>query len=184
MQSTPNGNPNSLGGGGGGMRPPSLATRNFSASLPPMPHSLGSSSRSPSSSLYVSGGMGMGSMSSDSPAGARIRPFSGNLASVASLLSRSNSGCDQEIYPLPAHSAPPPVGPTPGSGAGSSSGNAPGGVGYNFHANINGVNSSNGLRLQVPFARPEHSPINHTHFSPACPDSKRPRSKNPSTFSW
>jgi len=186
MQSTPNGNPNG-NPNSNSMRPPSVATRNFSASLPPMPHSLGSSSRSPSSSLYVSGGMGMGmgSMSTDSPVGARIRPFSGNLASVASLLSRSNSGCDQEIYPLPAHSAPPPAGPTPGSGAGAGAGGGSGvGVGYNFHASINGVNGSSGLRLQVPLSRPEHSPINHTHFSPACPDSKRPRSKNPSTFSW
>lgn len=139
--------------------------RNFNASLPPVPHGLGSSSRSPTSSLYSMGLV----PGADSPAGApRMRPFSGNLASVASLLSRSNSGsCDQEIYPLPAHSAPLPV---PGAG-------------YNFHASINGI-SNGGLRLQVPLSRPEHSPINHTHFSPACPDSKRPRSKNPNCFSW
>lgn len=180
MQNTPNGNPNSSNPSSSGMRPPATATRNFSASLPPMPHSLGlgSSSRSPSSSQYLSKGMGM-SVSADSPGGARIRPFSGNLASVASLLSRSNSGsCDQEmVFPLPAHSAPPPAGPAPGVGVG---------VGYNFHANINGASgsNSNGLKVQVPFARPEHSPMNHTHLSPACPDSKRPRSKNPATFSW
>eukprot|EP00598_Pedospumella_elongata_P002203 CAMPEP_0184969444 /NCGR_PEP_ID=MMETSP1098-20130426/2188_1 /TAXON_ID=89044 /ORGANISM="Spumella elongata, Strain CCAP 955/1" /LENGTH=624 /DNA_ID=CAMNT_0027491205 /DNA_START=71 /DNA_END=1945 /DNA_ORIENTATION=+ len=163
-----------------GMRP-LPAGRNFSSSLPSsfsstagMSLGLGSSSRSPNSSFY---GTGIGSVAADSPAGARIRPFSGNLASVTALLRRSNSGsCDTELFPLPVAQVQP-TGPFPVPPAG-----------YNFHHSINGAGGTGVAESLRPgpsgFARPEHSPVYHTHFSPACSDSKRPRGKNPSYFHW
>lgn len=161
-------NRNSFGSAASGSgRPPpiSISTRSFSTS------------RSPTTSLY--GGISL--TGADSPAtGARVRPMSGNLASMASLLSRSGSGhCDAELFLAPPRPAAEPSGPFVVPGAG-----------YNFHHNVIGINNggidstaNNSLRLQVP-VKAEHSPMNHTHFSPACPDSKRPRGKNPSYFSW
>lgn len=144
---------------------------------------LSSSSRSPGSSFFSNG---IGSVTAESPANARIRPFSGNLASVTALLRRSNSGnCETELYPLPAPAqtqASQPSGPFPVPSAG-----------YNFRHNINNGagngNGNGGDNLRPPqqqngFARPEHSPVYHTHFSPACSDSKRPRGKNPNFFRW
>ena len=159
----------------------------------------------------------------------RVRPFSGNLASVAALLMRPASGTsfptgnangsgnnstarvisDPELVNLSSLSSTQssgaqasrslPVLPSQHSGApavstaspttSSSSSSRTSGEDSDVPAqgiqrfsvsldtfNLNNSSSSVGM--------PEHSPMNHTHFSPACPNSKRPRGKNPSHFDW
>jgi hypothetical protein len=133
--------------------------------------------RSPNSSLF-------NLLDNGSPnTSQRMRPFSGNLASTASLLARASSNastsnsrlnCDPEFAaatsapsataynsrPLPAQ-PPSQTAPAPAAAQQRFSGGLSSGIGM-----------------------PEHSPMNHTHFSPACPNSKRPRGKNPCHFNW
>eukprot|EP00428_Durinskia_dybowskii_P063123 CAMPEP_0170364126 /NCGR_PEP_ID=MMETSP0117_2-20130122/5212_1 /TAXON_ID=400756 /ORGANISM="Durinskia baltica, Strain CSIRO CS-38" /LENGTH=628 /DNA_ID=CAMNT_0010618615 /DNA_START=93 /DNA_END=1979 /DNA_ORIENTATION=- len=149
----------------------------------------------------------------------RLRPFSGNLASTASLIMRTSSSCSSgNNYNSSNNSnnggvnmvannvtrvnCDPELAP---------SGNSPSAPLNNSHLAYN----SRPLPPHPPAVRIDavhlqqqpqqmsqqqqqqqqrfsgdltrsgvltHSPMNHTHFSPVCPDSKRPRGKNPSHF--
>jgi hypothetical protein len=131
----------------------------------------GAGNRSPNSSLF-------NLLDSGSPnTSQRMRPYSGNVASTASLLARASSNtsnsrlnCDPEFSSASAPSAAAyasrPLPPQPPQAA-------PAQTQQRFSGGL-----STGIGM------PEHSPMNHTHFSPACPNSKRPRGKNPCHFNW
>lgn len=158
-------------------------------------------SRSPNSSWFA--------LLDSSPAGSqRIRPYSGNAASVASMLVRSNSSIssstrlagDPEVERLPVPVGPvlpatvvpipvvqpalatrplpaPPVNAAPTASSSTAREVA-------WQMPLQRAVYQQQQRQQEQSSMPEHSPMNHTHFSPACPNSKRSRSKNPATFSW
>lgn len=122
------------------------------------------------------------SRDANSPANAqRTRPYSGNLASTTSLLARSGSGssrmtCDPEVERLPVSTQPSLAArslPVPPAGVAQSS---------TWQAPLQrAIHQQHQYQQNI---MPEHSPMNHTHFSPSCQDAKRSRSKNPATFSW
>jgi hypothetical protein len=132
----------------------------------------------------------------------RMRPYSGNLASMASLLMRSGSSSSigmsaqplpqpsqQVHYPhqqspqmppfqqqqfLAARPLPPHPGPSMAQMDGGVSSLPPQQVQRFSGGSHSGPPSGYGVL--------QHSPMNHSHFSPVCPESKRPRSKNSPHF--